>query len=124
MQTVFIISVCNNQLLNWIESELLWTFSFIPGVASVLPPVVAKLQAIKDKYMAATPPDSSRIKVINFFVRFLFLNKTDIVFNFDGFFFSGKTMGSFICFSLELHHMVDVVEFFLHNCYFNCSELP
>lgn len=54
--------MCNNQLLNWIESELLWTFSFIPGVASVLPPVVAKLQAIKDKYMAATPPDSSRIK--------------------------------------------------------------
>ncbi|CAH1418760.1 unnamed protein product [Lactuca virosa] len=62
LKTVFIISVCNNQLLNWIESELLWTFSFIPGVASVLPPVVAKLHAIKDKYMAATPPDSSRIK--------------------------------------------------------------
>ncbi|CAI9287314.1 unnamed protein product [Lactuca saligna] len=62
IQTVFIISVCNNQLLNWIESELLWTFSFIPGVASVLPPVVAKLQAVKDKYMAATPPNSSRIK--------------------------------------------------------------
>ncbi|KAL4588340.1 hypothetical protein LXL04_001224 [Taraxacum kok-saghyz] len=62
IQTVFIISICNNQLLNWIESELIWTLSFIPGVSSVLPPLVAKLHSIKDKYMAATPPDSSKLK--------------------------------------------------------------
>ncbi|KAI3815512.1 hypothetical protein L1987_15183 [Smallanthus sonchifolius] len=63
IQTVFVISVCNNQLLNWIESELIWTLSFIPGVASVLPGIVAKLHALKNKYMAAPPPESSKIKV-------------------------------------------------------------
>ncbi|KAF5810200.1 hypothetical protein HanXRQr2_Chr04g0166651 [Helianthus annuus] len=63
IQTVFVISVCNNQLLNWIESELIWTLSFIPGVASVLPGIVAKLHALKNKYMAAPPAKSSNIKV-------------------------------------------------------------
>ncbi|KAL8257539.1 hypothetical protein R6Q59_029580 [Mikania micrantha] len=63
IQTVFVISVCNNQLLNWIESELIWTLSFIPGVASVLPGIVTKLHALKNKYMAAPPPKSSAIKV-------------------------------------------------------------
>ncbi|KAK9048690.1 hypothetical protein SSX86_032344 [Deinandra increscens subsp. villosa] len=63
IQTVFVILVCNNQLLNWIESELIWTLSFIPGVASVLPGIVAKLHALKNKYMAAPLPESSTIKV-------------------------------------------------------------
>lgn len=62
IQTVFIISVCNNQLLDWIESELIWTLNFIPGVHSVLPGIIAKLHGLKNKYMAATPPDPSKIK--------------------------------------------------------------
>ncbi|KAM0016449.1 hypothetical protein Hdeb2414_s0029g00706821 [Helianthus debilis subsp. tardiflorus] len=63
IQTVFIISVCNNQLLDWIENELIWMLSFIPGVASALPTIVAKLHAMKEKYMAAPLPVTSNIKV-------------------------------------------------------------
>lgn len=63
IQTVFIISVCNNQLLDWIENELIWMLSFIPGVSSALPTIVAKLHAMKEKYMAAPLPVTSNIKV-------------------------------------------------------------
>ncbi|XP_076937344.1 vacuole membrane protein KMS1-like isoform X2 [Bidens hawaiensis] len=63
IQTVFIISVCNNQLLDWIENELIWMLSFIPGVASALPNIIAKLHAMKEKYMAAPLPATSNIKV-------------------------------------------------------------
>lgn len=63
IQTVFIISVCNNQLLDWIENELIWMLSFIPGVASALPNIVAKLHLMKEKYMAAPLPVTSNIKV-------------------------------------------------------------
>lgn len=63
MQTVFIISVCNNQLLHWIENELVWVLSFIPGFASVLPNLIAKLHAVRDKYLATQPAVPSNIKV-------------------------------------------------------------
>ncbi|XP_071716836.1 vacuole membrane protein KMS1-like [Rutidosis leptorrhynchoides] len=62
IQTVFVISLCNNQLLNWIETELIWTLSIIPGVSSVLPKIVAKVHGLKNKYMTTTPPNSSNIK--------------------------------------------------------------
>ncbi|KAK7837007.1 vacuole membrane protein kms1 [Quercus suber] len=61
--TIFIISVCNNQLLNWIENELIWILSFIPGFASVLPNVIAKLNAMRDKYLIASAPATSNVKV-------------------------------------------------------------
>ncbi|KAM1192058.1 hypothetical protein ACFX2J_012461 [Malus domestica] len=61
LQTVFIISVCNNQLLNWIENELIWVFSLIPGFAAVLPNLIAKIDAAREKYLTASP--SSNIKV-------------------------------------------------------------
>ncbi|KAK4482887.1 hypothetical protein RD792_010060 [Penstemon davidsonii] len=63
IQTVFIISVCNNQLLHWIENELVWVLSFIPGFASNLPNLVSKLHSMKDKYMVTKPPVSSNIEV-------------------------------------------------------------
>ncbi|XP_030442646.2 vacuole membrane protein KMS1-like isoform X2 [Syzygium oleosum] len=63
IQTVFIISVCNNQLLNWIENELIWALSFIPGLASILPNLIAKLSAVRDKYLTAPPPVPSNVKV-------------------------------------------------------------
>ncbi|XP_030974904.1 vacuole membrane protein KMS1 [Quercus lobata] len=63
IQTIFIISVCNNQLLNWIENELIWILSFIPGFASVLPNVIAKLNAMRDKYLIASAPATSNMKV-------------------------------------------------------------
>ena len=62
-QTVFIISVCNNQLLNWIENELIWVLSLVPGFTSALPDLTAKLHAMKEKYMAPAHPASPDIKV-------------------------------------------------------------
>lgn len=78
IQTIFIILICNNQLLDWIETELIWTLSFIPGVASVLPGIVAKLHALKDKYMAAPPTESSNIKVESWDLSFTTLWNTII----------------------------------------------
>ncbi|PSS01447.1 Vacuole membrane protein [Actinidia chinensis var. chinensis] len=63
IQTVFIISVCNNQLLDWIENELIWVLSLVPGFASVMPNLVSKLHAMRAKYMAAPAPMPSNIKV-------------------------------------------------------------
>lgn len=63
IQTVFIISVCNNQLLDWIENELIWVLSLIPGFASVLPNLISKLNAMRDKYLAPSPPVPSNMKV-------------------------------------------------------------
>ncbi|KAM7466796.1 hypothetical protein LguiB_014358 [Lonicera macranthoides] len=60
--TVFIISVCNNQLLDWIENKLIGVLGLIPGFASVLPDLVSKVHAMRDKYMA-TPAMPSNIKV-------------------------------------------------------------
>lgn len=46
--------------------------SFIPGVSSALPSIVAKLHAMKEKYMAAPLPVTSNIKVrlVKFFLLF------------------------------------------------------
>ncbi|XP_042516000.1 vacuole membrane protein KMS1-like [Macadamia integrifolia] len=62
IQTVFIILVCNNQLLEWIENELIWVLGLIPGLSSILPNFVAKLHKIKEKYQAAPAPVPSNIK--------------------------------------------------------------
>ncbi|GKV42761.1 hypothetical protein SLEP1_g50134 [Rubroshorea leprosula] len=64
IQTAFIISVCNNQLLNWVENELIWVLSLAPGLDSSLPKLTAKLHAVRDKYLAAPPPVHSNIKVL------------------------------------------------------------
>ncbi|XP_055816739.1 vacuole membrane protein KMS1-like isoform X2 [Solanum dulcamara] len=59
IQTAFIISVCNNQLLDLIENQLVWVLGLIPGVASFLPSIISKLHIAREKYMAASPPVSS-----------------------------------------------------------------
>ncbi|XVF31336.1 hypothetical protein REPUB_Repub16aG0136900 [Reevesia pubescens] len=63
IQTVFIISVCNYQLLDFIENELIRVLSFIPGVATILPNLIRILHIIRDKYMSPSPAVSSNIKV-------------------------------------------------------------
>ncbi|KAF8049758.1 hypothetical protein N665_2124s0011 [Sinapis alba] len=63
IQTVFIICVCNNQLLDWIENELIYILSFVPGFASALPALAAKLRLMKEKYLVASPPVTSDINV-------------------------------------------------------------
>ncbi|XP_042450751.1 vacuole membrane protein KMS1-like [Zingiber officinale] len=59
IQTVFIISVCNNQLLEWLENELIWVLRLIPGLSSALPNMIAKLRTVQDKYSSAPVPESA-----------------------------------------------------------------
>ncbi|XBI19606.1 hypothetical protein VPH35_061078 [Triticum aestivum] len=54
IQTLFIISLCNNQLLYFMEKELIWIFEHIPGFSATLPSVIAKLHSAKEKYLS--PP--------------------------------------------------------------------
>lgn len=56
IQTLFIISLCNNQLLYLMEKELIWIFGHIPGFSANLPSVIAKLHTAKEKYLS--PPAS------------------------------------------------------------------
>ncbi|KAL3641997.1 meiotic spindle pole body protein Kms1 [Castilleja foliolosa] len=62
IQTVFIISVCNNQLLHWIENELIWVLSFLPGFDSILSNLIPKLHSMKDKYLATKSHVPTNIK--------------------------------------------------------------
>ncbi|XP_006344619.1 vacuole membrane protein KMS1-like isoform X2 [Solanum tuberosum] len=59
IQTAFIISVCNNQLLDLIENQSVRVLGLIPGVASFLPNIISKLHTAREKYMVASPPVSS-----------------------------------------------------------------
>ncbi|XP_019265317.1 PREDICTED: vacuole membrane protein KMS1-like isoform X2 [Nicotiana attenuata] len=59
IQTAFIISVCNNQLLDLIENQLVRVLGLIPGVASLMPNIISKLHVAREKYMAASPPVSN-----------------------------------------------------------------
>ncbi|CAA3031476.1 vacuole membrane KMS1 [Olea europaea subsp. europaea] len=63
IQTAFIISMCNNQLLDWIENELIWILSYLPGFDSILSNLVAKLHIMKDKYLATKPHVPSNVEV-------------------------------------------------------------
>ncbi|KAF9618794.1 hypothetical protein IFM89_002662 [Coptis chinensis] len=56
IQTVFIISVCNNQLLGWMENEMIWVLGFVPGLSSILPSLIAKLHMVKEKYLTTQSP--------------------------------------------------------------------
>lgn len=59
IQTVFIISVCNNQLFQWVENEFIWVLGHIPGFSSMLPNIVAKLHKLKQKFISSRFPDSA-----------------------------------------------------------------
>ncbi|GER39209.1 vacuole membrane protein [Striga asiatica] len=63
IQTLFIISVCNNQLLHWLENEFLWVLSFLPGFSSILPDLISKLHLMKEKYLATKPHVPSDVEV-------------------------------------------------------------
>ncbi|XP_062223063.1 vacuole membrane protein KMS1-like [Phragmites australis] len=58
IQTLFIVSLCNNQLLYLMEKELIWIFGHIPGFSATLPSVIAKLHAAKEKYLSPSAPVS------------------------------------------------------------------
>ncbi|CAA7404140.1 unnamed protein product [Spirodela intermedia] len=51
IQTIFIISLCNNQLLELLENELIWMLGLIPGFSSLLPNISSSLHQLKEKYL-------------------------------------------------------------------------
>lgn len=58
IQTVFIIALVNNQLLELVENRLIWFFGHIPGMENVLPKMMAKLHSAKEKYLSSPVPSS------------------------------------------------------------------
>ncbi|KAL5659235.1 hypothetical protein ACJX0J_032398, partial [Zea mays] len=67
IQTTLVITLCNNQLLDLVEKRLIWAFSNVPGVASVLPSFVSKLKMDKNKFLSAhvAASASTSVKVDN-----------------------------------------------------------
>ncbi|PAN14543.1 hypothetical protein PAHAL_2G418400 [Panicum hallii] len=63
IQITSVITLCNNQLLDLVEKWVIWAFGFVPGVASVLPSLVAKLKTAKDKFLSAHVAASASIAV-------------------------------------------------------------
>ncbi|RZS15991.1 hypothetical protein BHM03_00047918 [Ensete ventricosum] len=59
IQTVFMICLCNNQLLEWLENELIWMLGFVPGISWMLPELIAKMHMIQKKYLSAPVPEST-----------------------------------------------------------------
>lgn len=86
MQTVFVISVCNNQLIDWIENKLIWALGFIPGFDSILPNLSVKLQSIKDKYLAIETQAPSNIQVKKWDISLAFIWNTVVWFMLMNFF--------------------------------------
>ncbi|GFP84014.1 vacuole membrane protein kms1 [Phtheirospermum japonicum] len=84
--TVFIISVCNNQLLHWLENELLWVLSFIPGFSSILPNLISNLHTMKDKYLATKPHVSSNVEAAKWDFSLAFVWNTVVWFMLMNFF--------------------------------------
>ncbi|KAF3332993.1 vacuole membrane protein KMS1-like isoform X1 [Carex littledalei] len=61
IQTVFIIALVNNQLLELVEKRLIWVLGHIPGMDNVLPKMMTKLHSVKEKYLSAPAPSVSPI---------------------------------------------------------------
>lgn len=50
IQTIFIILVCNNQLLEWVENEFILILEHIPVLSGILPHVMNKLHTAKERF--------------------------------------------------------------------------
>ncbi|KAH7665654.1 Vacuole membrane protein VMP1 protein [Dioscorea alata] len=64
IQTVFIICVCNNQLLEWVENELFWVLGLFPGFSYMLPNIITKLHLAKERYLSAPAPVTAAVSDI------------------------------------------------------------
>ncbi|GMH08424.1 hypothetical protein Nepgr_010264 [Nepenthes gracilis] len=87
IQTVFIISVCNNQLLDWVENELVRVLSLMPAFTSLLRNMLTKLHSVKDNYVSASPPTASNSKVKIWGLSFASIWNTVVVLVLVNFFF-------------------------------------
>ncbi|XP_078442245.1 SNARE associated Golgi protein family [Wolffia australiana] len=54
IQTIFVISLCNDQLLELVENELIWILRHIPGFSSVSPNLSSRLHQLREKYLSVS----------------------------------------------------------------------
>ncbi|MQL96417.1 hypothetical protein Taro_029095 [Colocasia esculenta] len=62
LQTIFIIALCNNQLLALVENELIWILGHIPGFSSVSMDLSSTLHMVKEKYLSPRAPGPANTK--------------------------------------------------------------
>lgn len=62
IQTIFIILVCNNQLLEWVENEFILILKHIPALSYILPHLMDKLHTARERFnhQHNMPPLSSK----------------------------------------------------------------
>lgn len=65
-QSVFIIILCNNQLLEWVENELIWVLGHIPVFATMLQKLIPKLKMVQEKILSPSSSDPSSARVLLF----------------------------------------------------------
>ncbi|GLJ21744.1 hypothetical protein SUGI_0405650 [Cryptomeria japonica] len=70
IQTAFIILVCNNQLVEWVENEFIWILEHIPALSHILPHLMEKLHTAREKFYRPEiiPPNKAKGKRWNFSV--------------------------------------------------------
>lgn len=110
MQTIFIILVCNNQLLELIEKELIWILGFVPGLSFTTHGLIANLQKIKDKYLAKPAVSNIKVEVfrktIEFYLQFAFISSPK-----SCSLSAGEGVELLIYYHLECFHMADAHQF-------------
>ncbi|KAH9301863.1 hypothetical protein KI387_013446 [Taxus chinensis] len=73
IQTAFIILVCNNQLVEWVENEFIWILEHIPALSHILPHLMEKLHTAREKFhhQQILPPSNTKVKKWDFSFAFI-----------------------------------------------------
>ncbi|XP_078171083.1 vacuole membrane protein KMS1-like [Carex rostrata] len=63
IQTIIVITLCNNSLLEFIETRVIWLLGHIPGFSNALPSIIAKLHSTKQKLLSSSLTSSATSQV-------------------------------------------------------------
>ncbi|KMZ76519.1 putative Vacuole membrane protein [Zostera marina] len=62
LQSIFVIALCNNQLLELVENELIWVLKHTPGLSLMVPGIIIRLHKIKETYLSSQISNVSYVK--------------------------------------------------------------
>lgn len=65
LQSIFVIALCNNQLLMLLENEFIWVLEHTPGLSLMVPSIITRLHKIKETYLSSQFSDASHVKVFS-----------------------------------------------------------
>lgn len=65
LQSIFVIALCNNQLLELVENELIWVLKHTPGLSLMVPGIIIRLHKIKETYLSSQISNVSYVKVLS-----------------------------------------------------------